>query len=228
MAKNKGEEEPTIERDLNVTTTHQKGHSPTTPESGMKETTPTCIIKPDPEQSATIPTTTSKNKMQKKATPKSSAATEGNSRPPPPKNSKAKVSSIPMPISWAEAGVADRMLVSMRDNGDDWAKIRKQWKEVTGADTAASTLPTRYSRLKASMMVLADGDVSFICAPFFSPSLLYQICRPEIEKCILNSPPPECPQSFFSFFFLPACCIGISMHACIIIIGRRRTQRLTY
>lgn len=78
------------------------------------------------------------------------------------KTKKAKVNSLPMPISWQEAGVADRMLVSMRDNGEDWAKIRKEWKEVTGSDTAASTLPTRYSRLKASMTVLEDGDVSFV------------------------------------------------------------------
>lgn len=175
MAKNKGEEKLNTRDDPNVTTatTHPKGHAPAThEESGMtkeEDTTPTNIIKPDPEQSAAIRPTTSKNKKPKKANVKSSADTEENSTPPL-KNRKTKVSSLPMPTSWAEAGAADRMLVSMRDNGDDWAKIRKQWKEVTGSDTAASTLPTRYSRLKASMTVLADGDVS--CsppAPFYSP-----------------------------------------------------------
>lgn len=162
------------ERNLTTATTHQKGHAPATDESGMtmkEETTPTNIIKPDPEQSAAIPTTTPQNKRPKKANAKSSVDTEDISAPSP-KNRKTKVSSLPMPTSWAEAGVADRMLVSMRDSGEDWAKIRKQWKEVTGSDTAVSTLPTRYSRLKASMTVLEDGDVSCPPSALFTPPAL--------------------------------------------------------
>ena len=116
-------------------------------------TTPTRIIKPGPEQT---------NKEQNKKIPKASVATEGISRRSA-KISKAKTGIVPMPTSWAEVGVADRMLVTLRDNGDSWAKIRKLWKEMTGLDTAASTLPTRYSRLKASMATLEDGDVS--CPP---------------------------------------------------------------
>lgn len=177
MAKIKAEEELTSRHDPNVTTatTHAKGHAAAThEESGMtkeEETAPTkIIIKPDPEQSAAIPTTTSKNKKPKKANVKPSADKEEIISTPPLKNRKTKISSLAMPTSWAEAGAADRMLVSMRDNGDDWAKIRKQWKEVTGSDTAASTLPTRYSRLKASMTVLADGDVSCPC-PIQLPNL---------------------------------------------------------
>ena len=169
MAKDKEVEKPTIKPGPSVTTTApQQGQAPATPESGMtrkEETTPTRMIKPDPEQSATTPpTTTPKNKKQKKANPKASVATE-EILTPPPRNSKAKTGVVPMPSSWAEAGVADRMLVTMRDNGDDWAKIRKQWKEMTGLVTAASTLPTRYSRLKASMTVLEDGDVSCLPPP---------------------------------------------------------------
>ena len=167
MAKNKESEKPTIKLDPSVTTTApQRGHASANPESGMTkkgETTPIRMNKPD-EQSATSPTTTPKNKKQKKADPKASVATE-EILTPPPKNSKAKTGFVPMPSSWAEAGVADRMLVTMRENGDDWAKIRKQWKEMTGLVTAASTLPTRYSRLKASMTVLEDGDVSCLPPP---------------------------------------------------------------
>ncbi|MCJ1345538.1 hypothetical protein MMC31_003745, partial [Peltigera leucophlebia] len=161
MAKNKERKEPTIKPNPKVTTTTpEEGRAPTAPESGMNkkgETTPTRIIKPDPDQGTTTPTPTSKKKQEKKTNPKASVAAEEMSTPSP-KSSKAKTSNVPMPTSWAEAGVADRMLVTMRDNGDDWAKIRKQWKELTGLDTAASTLPTRYSRLKARMTVLEDGD----------------------------------------------------------------------
>lgn len=107
---------------MTTTTTHEKSHAPTTPKLGINKkeiTTPTSIIKLDPEeQSAVTPTTTSENRKQKKANPKSSVATERTSKPPP-KNKKTKFSSLPMPTSWAEAGVAVRMLVSMRDSGDD-------------------------------------------------------------------------------------------------------------
>lgn len=167
MDKNTGEEKPTSGPKSNVTTaaTNQMGYAPATHESGMtvkEEITPTNIIKSDPEQSVAIPTAPSKNKKPKKVNPKSSVDTEDISATTP-KTRRAKVSRVPMPTSWAEASAADRMLVSMRDSGEDWAVIRQQWKEVTGSDTAASTLPTRYSRLKATMTVMEDGDVS--CPP---------------------------------------------------------------
>lgn len=168
MAMTKEGEELTVKLDPSVTTTiPQVSCAPDTPESGMtmkEETTPTRIIKPDPEQSAIIPTAKTMNKEQKKKNLTASVATEGNSRPPT-KINKAKTGSLPIPISWAEAGVADRMLVTSRDNGENWAKIRKEWKEMTGLDTAASTLPVRYSRLKAIMTTLEDGDVSCSLLP---------------------------------------------------------------
>lgn len=68
-----------------------------------------------------------------------------------------------MPISWEEAGPEDRMLMTRRDNGDDWANIRNRWKEMTSLDTVASTLLTKYNRLEASMTILEDSDVS--CHP---------------------------------------------------------------
>ena len=173
MAKNKEGEEPTVKLDPSVTnTTPQVSCTPATPESGMteeEETTQTCIIKPDPEQSATISNAKTMSKEQKKKNPKASVATEGISRRPA-KINKAKTGILPTHTSWAEAGEADRMLVTLRDNGENWAKIREQWKEMTGLDTAASTLPTRYSRLKASMMTLEDGDAS--CSPPPRPTFL--------------------------------------------------------
>lgn len=190
MAKGKGGGGPTIKIG---TTNPQVSRAPATPESGVtktEETTPTPIIKPDPEQT---------NKEQKKKIPKASVATEGVSRRPA-KNSKAKTGVVPMPTSWAEVGVADRMLVTLRDNGDDWAKIRKQWKEMTGLDTAASTLPTRYSRLKASMMTLEDGDVS--CSPP-PPAHISRLEKRDISFIPLS--PKSFPKS--STPISPACCV---------------------
>lgn len=70
------------------------------------------------------------------------------------------VKSIIIPTCWEEASAADRMLVTMRGDGADWGKIRALWKNITGQNTAASTLPNRYTRVKANLMRLEDGDVS--------------------------------------------------------------------
>lgn len=70
------------------------------------------------------------------------------------------VKSIVIPTCWEEAGAADRMLVTMKGDGADWGTIRELWKDITGQDTANSTLPTRYIRVKASLMRLEEGDVS--------------------------------------------------------------------
>lgn len=73
---------------------------------------------------------------------------------------EAPVKPIIIPTCWEEAGAGDRMLVTMRNQGADWGKIRALWKDITGQDTAASTLPNRYIRVKANLMRLEDGDVS--------------------------------------------------------------------
>lgn len=70
------------------------------------------------------------------------------------------VKSIIIPSCWEEASAADRMLVTMRGQGAEWGKIRALWKDITGQDTAKSTLPVRYIRIKANLMRLEDGDVS--------------------------------------------------------------------
>lgn len=69
------------------------------------------------------------------------------------------VKSIIIPTCWEEASAADRMLVTMKGKGAEWGKIRELWKEMTGQDTAISTLPSRYTRVKANLMRLEEGDV---------------------------------------------------------------------
>lgn len=71
-----------------------------------------------------------------------------------------KEKSTIIPSCWEEASAADRMLVTMRGQGTEWGKIRELWKDITGQDTAKSTLPVRYTRIKANLMRLEDGDVS--------------------------------------------------------------------
>ena len=85
-----------------------------------------------------------------------------------PKNSVATPRGIPS--SWESASEADKLLVRMKDEGKDWVSIRAAWKAATGEDTAQSTLPNRYNRIKTNMMRLKDGDVCLIL-PTLSTSL---------------------------------------------------------
>lgn len=73
---------------------------------------------------------------------------------------ESRVKSIIIPSCWEEASAADRMLVTMRGQGAGFDKIRGLWKDITGRDTAKSTLSVRYIRVKANLMRLEDGNVS--------------------------------------------------------------------
>lgn len=49
---------------------------------------------------------------------------------------KAMAAPRGIPTSWDTADEADRMLVIMKEKGEDWAAIREAWKDATGQDTA--------------------------------------------------------------------------------------------
>ncbi|MCJ1400359.1 hypothetical protein MMC11_003564 [Xylographa trunciseda] len=63
-----------------------------------------------------------------------------------------------IPLSWDDATEADRKLVQMKEAGNSWVEIREMWKTETGQDTAGSTLPNRYSRIKVNLEHLEPGD----------------------------------------------------------------------
>lgn len=62
--------------------------------------------------------------------------------------SKAMAAPRGIPTSWETADDADRMLVMMKEKGDDWAAIREAWKDATGQETANRYAPyhVRYAR----------------------------------------------------------------------------------
>ena len=128
-----------------------------------------------------------------------------------------------LPTCMEDASEADKMLLHMKDNeGKGWTAIRATWKAMTGQETAASTLPNRYNRLKSIMMVLKKGDVSpydFTVLVLLSPCfffdrllsdlhsfpnyhrlpspLLYHICFLLVSLTCLQS------TKFFAFSSLP-------------------------
>lgn len=81
---------------------------------------------------------------------------------------KAVAAPRDIPSTWDEADEADKMLVTMKDNGEDWITIRAAWAAATGQVTAGSSLPNRYSRIKVQIMDLEEGDVCL----FFFPTLV--------------------------------------------------------
>ncbi len=64
----------------------------------------------------------------------------------------------------------------MRDTGHDWNEIRSTWKALTGKETAMSSLPVRYRRMKANFEVLKDEDVH-IAFKFSSSRILQVLLR---------------------------------------------------
>lgn len=71
---------------------------------------------------------------------------------------KAVATPKEIPSTWDEADEADKMLVNMRDSGEDWITIRAAWEAATGQVTAGSSLPNRYGRIKVHLMELKEGD----------------------------------------------------------------------
>ena len=75
-------------------------------------------------------------------------------------------SPLPIPLSWETATPADRMMIALKEAGEPWSAIREAWMEETGQKVGASTLPRRYSRIRAQMMHWKDGDVSVLSSHF--------------------------------------------------------------
>ena len=52
----------------------------------------------------------------------------------------------------------------MKEEGNEWSVIRAMWLEETGQEAAPSTLPNRYNRIKANLMVLGQGEHAVLMA----------------------------------------------------------------
>ncbi|KAF2817190.1 uncharacterized protein BDZ99DRAFT_564967 [Mytilinidion resinicola] len=62
-----------------------------------------------------------------------------------------------------ELTTEDRLLISMRDEGKSWSDIADMWARETGAPPGGkSTLPNRYSRLKANLAQVSDEHMELL------------------------------------------------------------------
>lgn len=118
------------------------------------------------EEGATTPTVVPVTPKGKKPIKKAKTPNEEDGSPVGRKRSVTKTAAAearPIPTRLEHASPEDRKLVAMRDAGESWNDIRKMWKDMTGNETAHSTLPGRYRRLKENLIRLEEGDVCFFC-----------------------------------------------------------------
>jgi hypothetical protein len=77
-----------------------------------------------------------------------------------------------------ELTAEDRMLVTLRDKGESWAKVTDMWTTITGAPPGGkSTLPNRYARLKANLTNFPEEHMDLLLAAY--KKVIDQI---EVEK----------------------------------------------
>jgi hypothetical protein len=67
----------------------------------------------------------------------------------------------PIPASLESAGLADKMVLRMRDEeGRSWSEITNVWTRMTGIKVEGSTLRKRYTAMKANFVSISAEDVS--------------------------------------------------------------------
>ncbi|KAF6220496.1 hypothetical protein HO133_002929 [Letharia lupina] len=158
--KKKSAADPNVETVDGETIEETEGPEPVTPKKGKRVTAKGKATKADNDvkidnESAE---TTDKSLSPIKGNGESNATTVHNM--PRKRQAPKKELAAPrgIPSSWDNADHADRMMVTMKEKGEGWAEIRAAWKEATGQDTASSTLPNRYNRIKVNMMRMKEGD----------------------------------------------------------------------
>ncbi|MCJ1230882.1 hypothetical protein MMC12_007556 [Toensbergia leucococca] len=122
---------------------------------------------PEVQKATTAPETPKGRRTPAKGKAYGSPADNDNANTPARKRQAPKtpvVTGRNIPSSWDDADAADKMLVTMKENGSDWPTIRKAWEEETGHKTAGSTLPNRYARIKSNMMRLKEGEFAILLA----------------------------------------------------------------
>lgn len=66
----------------------------------------------------------------------------------------------PIPLTYEEAGPADRAMLHMREvENKPWGDIQKVLEEMTGVKLGGSTPKNRYARIKVNFVAFDQEDV---------------------------------------------------------------------
>ncbi|KAK6439743.1 hypothetical protein LTR95_004045 [Oleoguttula sp. CCFEE 5521] len=72
------------------------------------------------------------------------------------------IDSRPLGRSFEECDPADQMLFTKASASVPWPEIHAAWKEMTGTEPAASTLPNRFKRLRENFSTINEEDRPFL------------------------------------------------------------------
>ncbi|KAE9977658.1 hypothetical protein EG328_001873 [Venturia inaequalis] len=76
-----------------------------------------------------------------------------------PKSSVKPIKASKIPETFDELADEDKMMIEWKERGEGWGVINEEWKRITGNMPGKSTLPNRYTRVKASLACVASDDV---------------------------------------------------------------------
>ncbi|EAW11986.1 uncharacterized protein ACLA_007450 [Aspergillus clavatus NRRL 1] len=103
--------------------------------------------------------TTPRKRTRKKTNTDANADADAAESPTKKGKGTPKTSLGPVPTSLASAGLADKMILRMRDGeGRSWTDITAAWTTMTGIKVEGSTLRKRYTAMKANFVSFSAED----------------------------------------------------------------------
>jgi hypothetical protein len=112
-------------------------------------------------QPTSAPATATPRKRGRKKAADGDADAESTETPAKKGKTSPKKGLGPIPASLISAGLADKMVLRMRDEeGRSWSEITNVWTRMTGIKVEGSTLRKRYTAMKANFVSISAEDVS--------------------------------------------------------------------
>ncbi|RHZ58138.1 uncharacterized protein CDV56_106007 [Aspergillus thermomutatus] len=115
----------------------------------------------EPQPTSAPATATPRKRGRKKAAEGADDDADADSPETPTKKGKTspKKTLGAIPTSLESAGLADRMVLRMRDEeGRSWTEITNTWTSMTGIKVEGSTLRKRYTAMKANFVSISAED----------------------------------------------------------------------
>ncbi|GFF51009.1 hypothetical protein IFM46972_09186 [Aspergillus udagawae] len=113
----------------------------------------------EPQPTSSPATTTPRKRGRKKAVDGADADTDSTETPTKKGKTSPKKTLGPIPASLESAGLADKMVLRMRDEeGRSWSEITNAWTRMTGIKVEGSTLRKRYTAMKANFVSISAED----------------------------------------------------------------------
>ncbi|KAF4217001.1 hypothetical protein CNMCM6805_006528 [Aspergillus fumigatiaffinis] len=116
-------------------------------------------VLPGAAEPTSAPATATPRKRGRKKAADGDADAESTETPAKKGKTSPKKGLGPIPASLESAGLADKMVLRMRDEeGRSWSEITNVWTRMTGIKVEGSTLRKRYTAMKANFVSISAED----------------------------------------------------------------------